>query len=445
MTKDRRVGASGDWARRLAAVESRNVTALGRSLPLFWTAAHGSTVKDAEGRSFLDLTSAFGPALGGHRHPAVEAAVIGQSRRLIHGMGDVHPPVIRVEFLERLMAKAPWADARGVLATSGSEAVEIALKTAQLATGRAGVLAFEGGYHGLTLGALSATARAHFRAPFEDRIYQGVQFEPLPTGDAAAAQKGLGEVQKRIEEAASGPGAIGAILVEPIQGRGGVRIPAPGFMQGLRNLADRTGTLLVLDEIFTGFGRTGRLFAAEHEEVVPDLMCVGKALGGGMPIGACLGPRGIMDAWPASDGEAIHTGTFLGHPLACAAGIAVLEALETERWVEQARTVGAALQTALRAALGGVRGVREVRGRGLMIGVELLSPEGGEWRGGGVLVAEEAIAEGLIVLPAGDYGEVIELAPSVVLTDEEIEVAVGGLTEAIRRASQRAEADPVTP
>jgi len=420
-------------AERLRGVESRNVTFLGPGFPVFWEEATGANVRDADGNVYLDLTAAFGVALLGHRAPEVEEAVAAQSRRLVHGMGDVHPPAVKVAFLERLAAAVEagslgsLAEPRAVLATSGSEAVEAALKTAHLATGRPGVVAFRGGYHGLTLGALSATARPYFRTPFRDRVPGAVAWAPFPTReeDVPAA---LALVEGWLALGVEGTG-VGAVVVEPVQARGGVRIPAPGFGERLTALAREYGAVLVADEIYTGLGRCGALLASERVGLSPDVVCLGKVLGGGLPLSACVGSRRIMDAWPASTGEALHTSTFLGHPLACAAGMAVLERVR-HGVPERARALGGRLLHGLREALQGLDGVREVRGMGLLLGIELAP-------GQGAAVAEEALRGGILVLPAGDEGEVVELSPPLTLTTQQETAAVEGVARAVQTVLER--------
>ena len=417
---------SRSMALRLAEVESRNVTFRSPEFPVFWEAARGANVRDVDGNVFLDLTSAFGVAAAGHAHPDIARAIADQAERLVHGMGDVHPPALKVELMERLLALAPWPEGRGVLASSGSEAVEIALKTALLASGKPGILAFEGGYHGLTLGALGATHRVDFREPFQERLYPGVAWAPFPLPGregAGAGPRALEEVRRILARGTENGDGIGAILVEPIQGRAGVRVPPPGFLSGLAEAARQAGAVLIFDEIFTGFGRTGSLFAFQHEGVVPDLLCVGKALGGGMPLSACLGSREVMDAWPRSLGEALHTSTFLGHPLACAAAVAFLDVMEEEGLVELASRRGSRLLERLRRGLAGREGVLEVRGRGFLVGIELEQRDGSP-PAPGVSLAMEALRQGVIVLPAGERGEVVELSPPLMLTDEQMEMAV---------------------
>ena len=417
----------GQLARRLARVESRNVTFLER-LPPFWTEARGASVRDAAGNVYLDFTGAFGVALAGHRHPRVVERIREQSGRLIHGMGDIHPPAVKVEFLEALAGLMPWPAPRGILGLSGSDAVEAALKTAQLATGRAGVIAFEGSYHGLTLGALATTHREHFRRPFAERLADHVHFVPFPSSRGGARQA-LDTVSELL--AAETPVPAGAVIVEPIQGRAGVRVPPRGFLTELGERSRAGGAILIADEIFTGMGRTGDLLASVGDGVVPDLVCLGKALGGGMPLSACFGPATVMDAWPPSTGEAIHTSTFLGHPLSCAGGLGFLAAIEAEDLVRRARRLGEQAVDYLVAGLEGCDEVVAVRGRGLMLGIELRG-RAGEPAAAGADVAERALERGLIVLPAGEGGDVVELTPPATLSSEELERGLEILVAVIR-------------
>jgi len=415
---------------RLRAVESRNVTFGDAGWPVFWEEALGSNVRDPDGSVYLDLTSAFGVALLGHAHPAVVGAVQRQAARLMHGMGDVHPPVQKVQLLERLCGLAPWSDTKATLASTGSEAVEIALKTAALATNRPGIVAFEGGYHGLTLGSLATTERTHFRGPFQERLYGGVAFAPFPDfmrEGEAGAERALDVVRQVLSEGATNGDAVGAVIIEPVQGRAGVRLAPHGFMSALSRIVAESHAVLIADEVFTGLGRCGAALASERVGLRPDVVCVGKALGGGMPISACLARADVMDAWPASDGEAIHTSTFLGHPVACAAALAALETLENEAVVERSRVLGAKLLKSLRSRVEGAAGVVDVRGLGLLIGIEF------EEDGYAVRLASAALEMGLLVLPAGDRGQVLELSPPAGLSDAQADFALDALQRLIRQ------------
>lgn len=406
-------------ARRLAKVESRNVTAL-EPIPIFWERASGANLWDVDGNRFVDLTAAFGVAGVGHAHPEVVAALGAQSESLLHGMGDVHPPRVKVELLERLVALYPRGDgsrkrveARAVLSSSGSDAVETALKTALLATQRAGVLAFDGAYHGLSLGALDCTWREDFRRPFQSRLPGATRFARF--GDLADV--------RRIARASGNQ--IGAVIVEPIQGRGGERVPPRGFLSGLREVCDDRGWLLIVDEIYSGFGRTGRMFACDHEAVVPDLLCVGKALASGMPISACLGRREVFDAWPQSAGEALHTQTFLGHPASCAAALASLEVLQREELAVRSQRLGIQALDALRKRLAANEGVREIRGLGLMIGIECST-------GDVALHATQRLLErGYVVLPSGEGGRVLSLTPPLTIGETALRTACETIAEVL--------------
>jgi 4-aminobutyrate aminotransferase-like enzyme len=429
--------ASRALAGRLRAVESRNVTYVDPEWPVFWEEAAGANVRDADGNVYLDLTGGFGVALLGHAHPGVAAAIERQAARLLHGMGDVHPPTLKVLLLERLAGLAPWPQARGVLASTGSEAVEVALKTALLATGRPGIVAFEGGYHGLTLGALATTWRPHFRAPFVRRLYGGVGFAPFPGAAGArgptSAEEALDGVRRLLGGGAPNGDPVGAVIIEPVQGRAGVRLAPEGFMAELSRMAAEAGAIVIADEMLTGMGRCGALLASERLGLRPDLICLGKALGGGLPISACVGRAAVMDAWPPSEGEAVHTSTFLGHPLACAAALGALDGYAAEAVPERAEGLGIRLVDRLRGRLSAIPGVADVRGLGLLAGIELrMGPEPA--RGAAAKVAAAALGRGVLVLPAGEAGEVVELTPPVTLTEDQMECAVEALGRSIEEA-----------
>jgi len=389
-------------AHDLRRVESPNVTYLAPDFPIFWEEAHGCIVTDVDGNRFLDVTSAFGVASIGHSHPRVVAAIQQQVQKLTHGMGDVHPSEVKVRFCERIAALVPLPHAQVILGQNGGDAVEAALKTALLATGRPGILAFENGYHGLSYGALDVTARADFRAPFQSQL--GGFTRHLPYGIS------LPQIEAHLKTHRPG-----AVLAEPIQGRGGIVVPPSGWLAGLRELCTATNTLLILDEIFTGWGRTGDWFACRHVNVIPDILCVGKAMGGGLPISACVASAELMSVWGESTGEALHTSTFLGNPLACAAGLAALLVLEEERLPERAAEIGAVFAHGLRELQAEFPDqIADVRGRGLMLGIEMASPPLA------LSLVPAALRQGLILLPAGD-GRVLEFIPPLTITEEQID------------------------
>jgi 4-aminobutyrate aminotransferase/(S)-3-amino-2-methylpropionate transaminase len=379
--------------------------------PVFWQRGRGANVWDVDGNRFVDLSAGFGAAVLGYAHPEIADAVAAQARRLQHSLGDVSPADVRLELLEALERVLPGDLGCAILSASGSDAIESALKTALVATGRADVIAFEGAYHGLGLGALDATHRAEFRDPFRARLAGRTCFAPW--GDAAAVRELL--IARD----------VGAILVEPIQGRGGVRLPPAGFLRELRELADASGALLVADEVYTGLGRTGSWLACEADGVLPDVVALGKALGGGLPLSACAGRESVMRRWPASSGEALHTHTHLGNPIACAAGLATLRALERGGLVERARLEGARWLEALREALAGRPGVREVRGRGLLVGIELDSAERAR------RAAHDLLLGGWIVLTEGPRADVLALTPPLDTPRELLDAATRAVAGAL--------------
>lgn len=416
--------------------ESRNVTHVDQASgwPIVWDSARGCTVRDVDGRRYLDLTAAFGVAAAGHANPRVVAAARAQAGRLLHGMGDVFPHGPKAELLAELsrVTFGRWPGrrrAKSILTCSGSEAVEAAFKTARLATGRANVIAFEGAYHGLGYGALNATHREHFRSHFHDQLGGFVDFVPFPACETCSCRAGtcVAPGLERRMDALARRRPVGAVIVEPVQARGGIRVPPPGFLRQLRDWCDRNGALLILDEIYTGFGRTGRWFACEREQVVPDLICVGKALTGGFPMGACVGEAGLMDrAWPESQGEAIHTSTFLGHPVGCAMAVAQIREIEARGLPERAEQEGLVLRSQLTRLAEAVRGLR-VRpvGIGLMAGLEVRRPDGSPAGDVVVKLMHRLLEEGVLVLPEGDHAEVLGLTPPLVISRAALGRAVG--------------------
>jgi len=431
----------GPESRRLAAMleryESPNVTFVSDDCPIFWREALGANVLDVDGNIYIDLSAGFGVAAAGHRNPRVMKAIERQLDLLAHGMGDVHPPEIKVRLLERLAEIAPGDLSQAVLSSSGSEAVESALKTARLASGRPGVLCFRGAYHGLTYGALAVTDGEFFRGPFLDQLGIPVARVPYPDPyrpDPDLARRGdlLGGTLEAVAEELDADDQIGAIIVEPILGRGGIVVPPDGFLRGLREECDRRDLILIFDEIYTGFGRTGRWFACEHEGVVPDIMCVGKALSGALPFSACIGRPEIMAAWPPSTGEAVHTSTFLGHPLGCAAALAHIDEIEAGGLIERAARLGSAALARLHKLRARVRSIGDVRGRGLLAAVELVrEPEARPDTMRAARVVTAALRAGLILL-AGEG--VIELSPPLTISEAQLDFALSALEDCLARA-----------
>ncbi|MGO8929396.1 MAG: aspartate aminotransferase family protein [Limisphaerales bacterium] len=455
----------------LRAYESRNVTFIEAdgSWPIVWERASGVHVWDAEGKRYLDLTAAFGVAATGHANPRVVKAGQEQMARLLHAMGDVHPHALKAQLARELsritferwssndkgrrrltysspITNHPSPKGKTIFCNSGFEAVEAALKTALLATGKPGVIAFEGAYHGLGYGALNATHRAHFRAPFRSQLREFGHFVPFPKAgrasrlgrlqatDAASARRDawptleLSEVQmQRLFRRQQ----IGAVLVEPIQVRGGINLPPPGFLPMLRRVCDEHHALLILDEIYTGFGRTGRWFACERYGTVPDVICLGKALTGGFPLSACVGRAELMDAaWPPSSGEAIHTSTFLGHPVGCAMALAQIKEIKARKLVQRSAALGRLLLNSLATLAAHTSTLAVVpRGLGLLVGLEVTLTDGAPATEATLKLVKAMLERGFILLPEGEHSNVIGFTPPLTISPSQLKAAVNGLGE----------------
>jgi len=423
--------------------ESRNVTFIAPDgeWPVVWERAQGVHVWDVEGKKYLDLTAAFGVAAAGHANPNVVRAGQKQMAKLLHAMGDVHPHALKARLageLSRLTFER-WAktkrkaesgkrkQGKAIFASSGFEAVEAALKTALLATGKSGVIAFAGGYHGLGYGALNATHREHFRGPFRSQLREFGSFAKFPTSPESLAEteKNLRRLFRREK--------MGALLVEPVQTRGGINVPPPEFLPLLRKLCDEHGALLIADEIYTGFGRTGRWFACEHSGVMPDLICLGKALTGGFPLSACVGRADLMDAaWPASTGEAIHTSTFLGHPVGCAMALAQIKEIQRLKLCKRSATLGKFLLGELASIENLKPGIKNsARGLGLLAGVELKLPDGKPATGTALAAIKTLLRRGYLFLPEGEHANVISFTPPLTISKAQLATAVAALAQVL--------------
>ena len=413
-------------ADELKRYECRNVTYMAEDWPVFWERADGVNVWDEDGNRFIDLTAAFGVAGLGHGWAA--PVMRKQSRELIHGMGDVHPTALKVEVCKLLsgMTFERWGEGVGktTLSNSGFEAVETALKTAVMATGKAGLVSFKNGYHGLGYGALLGAGIDKFRKPFEGQLAPLRAQLNFPTD-----QYEMGVLDHQLKELNAEH--VGALLVEPIQGRGGKVVPPDGFLAKLRAWCDANEALLIYDEIYTGLNRTGKLFACDWEGVVPDIICIGKSLSGGYPISACVGKASVMDAWPKSEGEALHTSTFLGNPVGCAMAVASLKEHASQQTLEDVAAKAQYLR-ALLAALGSPL-VHEVRGRGLMIGIELRHADGSAAGDVAGQVLSDMLARGIFMLADGAEGNVLAFTPPFVISEEEMHYAVNQLQSALDR------------
>ena len=423
--------------------ESRNVLFLepDASWPIVWQRARGVHVWDVDGKKYLDLTAAFGVATAGHANSRVVAAGQKQMAELLHAMGDVHPHARKAKLARELSRitferwtrgkaegrrrKVEGSNGKIIFCNSGFEAVEAALKTAMLASGRPGVIVFEGAYHGLGYGALNTTHRKHFRGPFRPQLREFGCFVKFPT-----RTQELNSVEQTIRRLLR-DNPIGAVLVEPIQVRGGINVPPSAFLPLLRSLCDECGALLILDEIYTGFGRTGKWFACEHSGVVPDVICLGKALTGGFPLSACVGRAELMDsAWPRSTGEAIHTSTFLGHPVGCAMALAQIQELRKEKLPERAAKLGAFLLAEL-SKVQSPKVKLTARGLGLVAGLELKLPDDSPASAGTMQAIKAMLRRGFILLPEGEHGNVISFTPPLTITKTQLARTVSALADVL--------------
>lgn len=380
--------------------------------PITAARAEGSWVTDVEGRRYLDLGSGIAVTNLGHGHPAVRAAVHAQVDELIHTSVVVrHRPY--VQLAEAIGALVPWMDRpRTFLCNSGAEAVDGAVKLARRVTGRPGIVAFHRAFHGRTLGATSlTTAKAKYREGYDPLV---------PSIHHAPYGRDLDALDQLLELEAD-PSTVAAVVVEPILGEGGYVVPPVEWLAGLRERCDRHGMLLVFDEVQTGFGRTGRPFAAETLGVFPDVVLFAKGVASGFPLGGIVAPAAVMDRWP----NGTHGSTFGGNPVSCAAALATIAVLHEERLCDRARELGEVALARLQAAAVGNPRVRDVRGIGLMLGVELASGEVAEE------VQQRCLDAGVLVLTCGPHGEVLRLVPPLTISDEDLDLGLDVLLAAL--------------
>lgn len=421
-------------ARRKAAVSS----AVSGGNDLYVEHAEGAILVDVDGNQLIDFGSGIGVASVGHSAPRVVEAVTKQASSFGHTCFMVSPYDAYVELCEQLAKRTPGDfEKRSALFNAGAEAVENAVKIARAYTGRQAVIVFDHAYHGRTNLTMAMTAKVQpYKdgfGPFAPEIYRMPMAYSYrwPTGPENCAAEAFAEFASRAHLQV-GESHIAAVVVEPIQGEGGFIVPAPGFLKMLREWCTEHGVVLVADEVQSGFCRTGKWFAIEHEGVVPDLIATAKALGGGLPISAVTGRADIMDA-PVPGGLG---GTFGGHPLSCVAALAAIEIMETEDLPGRAVKIGELLTSALTALAAKFPQIGEVRGRGAMIAIELVVPDGSKTPDAALAKAVVAGCgrRGVVMLSCGSYGNVIRMLPPLITDFALITDAMDVLAEAFAEA-----------
>ena len=433
---------AGPEARALARRSDQVVSpSLPRAYPLAVKRAQGVMVEDVDGNRFLDCAAGIAVCATGHCHPKVVRAIQQQAEQLVHICGaDFYDPLY-VSLAERLSRLAPGDDPKRVfLANSGAEAVEAALKLARHHTGRPRVLAFLGAFHGRTMGAVSLTAsKSVYREGFGPLVpgiahvpyaycYRCVYNLTYPECDLAC----IDHIEQVLFARTFPADEVAAIFVEPVQGEGGYIVPPPNWLPRLRALCDKYGILLVADEVQSGIGRTGKMFAIEHWDVEPDIICSAKALASGMPVSAMIARDEVMD-WPVG----AHGSTYGGNPVCCAAALATLDVIEQEHLVDNAARVGERLLGKLRELALQSRIIGDVRGLGLMIGVEMVKDR--EIRAMAKEEANQVVLEcfkqGLLLLPCGPNG--IRFSPPLVITEAQADTAFEIFARAIKLVEGR--------
>ncbi len=421
--------------------------AVGIHLPVVIARAQGALLHDVDGNTFIDLSGGVGCLNVGHSHPKVVRAVQEQASRFTHTDFSVAPYESYIRLCEMLCALAPGArQKKAILFNSGTEAVENAVKIARAVTGRPAVIAFEGAFHGRTYMSMTLTSKIdpykrNF-GPFVPEVYRA----PFPDPYRSPAPDPTEWAIRRLEHlfiTHVQPDRVAAIVVEPVLGEGGFVVPPPDFFRRLRDVADRHGILLVVDEIQTGIGRTGKMFAIEHFGVEPDLMTVAKSIAVGLPISAVVGARDYLDALP----EGALGGTYVGNPVACAAALAVFAVMKEERLLDRAATLGARMLERFRRLAERSALVGHVRGLGAMVAIELVrdratkEPAARE----AAEIIRRAMQRGVLLLRAGVYNNVIRILTPLVITDEQLDQALTVLEESVIEVGREHAATPARP
>ena len=393
----------------------------------------GPYLYDIHGSRYLDFTSGIGVTSTGHAHPCVVKAIQEQAAKLLHGQANIviHQPMLRL--IEELLEVVPEPLHSFFFSNSGAEAVEGAIKLARHATQRPNVIVFQGAFHGRTNAAMAmTTSKATMRAGFQP-LAAGVFVSPFPYAyrygwDEETTLKFCLEELRLMLKTQTAPEETAAILVEPVQGEGGYVVPPAGFLPALREVCDHYGILLIADEIQSGFGRTGKWFAVNHWDVIPDIIIMAKGLASGMPLSGLAARAECMARWKTG----AHGGTYGGNVVSCAAAIATIRVMHEEKLIENAAMMGRILMSRLRGLQADFPEIGDVRGLGLMIGTEFTSCRGEPWTERAQAVTKAAMAEGLLLLTCGPWENTVRWIPPLIVNESHIQEALGKFTTALR-------------
>jgi len=387
-------------------IEDRYMAKVYAKRPVVLCKGEGVYLWDLNGKKYLDFTGNYGVCILGYSHPEIVKAIKRQVEKLIPCHGSFYNDA-RAKFLERLFEIAPKGLSKAFLGNSGAEAVECAIKMARKYTGKPEIIAMMGGFHGKTMGALSATWKEKYRKPFQ----------PLVPGFKHVPRYNIQKVREAITEKTA------AVIAEPVQGEGGIIVPPEGFFQSLRELCDEKEVLLILDEVQTGMGRTGKMFACQHWGITPDILCIAKSIAGGLPLGATLAREDVASTLEVGE----HTSTFGGNPVACAAASATIDVILKEKLPSRAEKLGGYFLNRLKEMKLKHKIIREARGLGLMIGLELKVEV--------LNVILEALKKGVLLLDAGR--NVLRFLPPLIVTEKEIDEVVTVLDEILNGQEDR--------
>ena len=418
-------------------------TALAHLSPVWsraWTLVvergEGAYLYSAEGRTYLDFTCGIAVTNTGHAHPRVVQAVQEQAARLLHGQANLTIHTAMLRLVEELLSIAPASLDSFFFSNSGAEAVEGAVKLARAATKRPNVIVFQGSFHGRTNATMAmTTSKTIYRAGYQP-LAAGVFVTPYPYAyrygwDEETTLRFCLRELKLLLKSQTAPEETAAIVVEPVLGEGGYVVPPDGFLPALRELCDHYGILLVIDEVQSGFGRTGKWFALEHSGVLPDIMVMAKGMASGLPLSGLAARRELMERWPPGS----HGGTYGGNALACAAAAATIQALRDEGLVENAADKGQALMAGLRQLQEEYPEIGDVRGRGLMVATEFTDAQGEPWTERAKAAARAAFEEGLLLLTCGSYDNIIRWIPPLIVNAEQIRDGLQRFQRALAKTS----------